>query len=280
MSLRTKTIETVSGDEFDTKVLAGLKKFTFRGIITFTFAFFYLPILAILYLSFAESSIPSYPIDSYTLKWYSQVFNDTRFIEGLYTSFEIGIVVSILGTIIGLMGAHTIVRSGLDKRLRLFGGIIIALPLFVPTVVIGVSLGLFASFINLGFGYLPVIMGHTIWVLPYSTFILTARYSELNAKLDEAAVDLGASPLEVFYTITLPLLGPALLAAFIFSFAASFNEFLITFFLAGTGMTTMPLEIFGLVKTGANTFLNAASVIVLLISGVLALLATRLRKPF
>jgi spermidine/putrescine transport system permease protein len=267
---------TITGTELINK----FKAVTFRSVIAFVFIFFYLPILAITYLSFGESQSPTYPLNNYTLEWYNRVLNDSRFMEGLMTSFEIGIVVAIVGTVLGVMGAYTIIRSDLHKGIRIGLALIISLPLFVPTVVIGVSLGLFASTVGLGFGYLPVVIGHTIWVLPYSTFILTARYSEINPKLNEAASDLGASRLETFRSVTLPLLGPALFAAAIFSFVMSFNEFLITFFLAGGGMTTMPLEIFAYIKTGQSTFLNAASVLVLVISAIIALIAMLFRKPF
>jgi spermidine/putrescine transport system permease protein len=116
-------------------------------------------------------------------------------------------------------------------------------------------------------------------VLPFSTFLIAARYGELDPAVSEAARDLGADRVAVFRTVTLPLLLPALVASALFCFALSFNEFLITFFLSGSGTTTVPLEIFGKVRVGATSFLNAASVIVLVIGALAAGTASAIRKP-
>jgi len=251
----------------------------FKFLVGALLVFFYTPIVSILYLSFSPSNQPAVPISGFTLKWYNEVFADTRFMEGIMTSFGIGAVVAILGTVLGLMAAYTIVRSDLDKRLRGLIGLAISLPLLIPTVVIALAIGVFTGEMGIGFGIVPVVVGHLIWVLPFSTFLLTARYSELQDSLNEAARDLGASELDIFRSITLPLMAPALFASVFFAFALSFNEFLITFFLAGSGLTTMPLEIWGLLRIGEASFLNAASIIVLLISGGIALLASRFENP-
>ena len=116
-------------------------------------------------------------------------------------------------------------------------------------------------------------------MLPFTTFLIAARYGELDDRLSAAARDLGADNRTVFVTVTVPLLWPALMASVLFAFALSFNEFLITFFLAGSGVTTVPLEIFGKVRIGATAFLNAASVLVIVVSAVAAGVASTLRRP-
>lgn len=251
----------------------------FRAVVAVTLGFLYLPILTVAYLSLSPSGQPTVPIDGVTLRWYGEVFGDRRFVRGLVTSFGIASVTSVLGTALGLLAARTIVRSSLPGRVRALVATVIAVPLFVPTVVLALGIGLTTGYLGLGFGYLPVLLGHLFWVLPFSTFLLTARYAELDRGLDDAARDLGADGFTVFRTVTLPLLGPALAASALFGFALSFNEFLITFFLAGSGVTTMPLEIFGKVRVGATSFLNAASVLVLLVSGVIAVVASALEDP-
>jgi ABC-type spermidine/putrescine transport system, permease component II len=170
-------------------------------------------------------------------------------------------------------------RAPASARLRTAVAAVIAVPLFVPTVVLAVAIGITAGRVGVGFGVLPVLAGHLVWVLPFTTFVLTARYAQLDTRLEAAAADLGASPLVAFRSVTLPLLAPAVIASVLFSFALSFNEFLITFFLAGSGLTTMPLEIFGKVRIGATSFLNAASMLVLLVSAVVALAAARFEPP-
>lgn len=249
------------------------------GAVGLTMAFFYLPILTIVYLSVASSAQPSIPIEGVTLEWYEEVLTDRRFVRGLANSVGIATVSAILGTTLGLLAARTIVRSSLPRLYRASLALVIALPLFIPTVVLSLGIGLTAGYAGLGFGYGPIILGHLLWVLPFSTFLLTARFARLDDRLEDAGRDLGAEGFELFRSVTYPLLRPAFIASLLFCFALSLNEFLITFFLAGSSVTTMPLEIFGKVRVGATSFLNAASVLVLLFSGVIAIGASTYEWP-
>lgn len=248
-------------------------------VVVLTLLFLYLPVVVVGYLSLSPASQPTIPLEGFSLRWYGEVVADSRFLRSMFTSLGLGIVAAVGGTILGLAGAYTIVRSGLPSTVRAAVGVVIALPLFVPTVVVAFGIGITADRLGIGFGLLPVALGHLFWVLPFTTFLLAARYAELEEDLPSAARDLGADRLTIFRTITLPLLLPALLASALFAFALSFNEFLITFFLAGTGVTTVPLEIFGKVRVGATAFLNAASVIILLIGAVAAGTASVVREP-
>jgi spermidine/putrescine transport system permease protein len=248
-------------------------------VVGLTLVFLYGPVAVVGYLSLSPTGQPTIPLNSFSLRWYAEVFGDTRFLRALLNSFGIGVVAALGGTALGLAGAYTITRSRLGRTTRRMVALVIALPLFVPTVVIAFGIGRASAVVGLGFGYLPVLLGHLFWVLPFTTFLLAARYTELDRRLPEAAADLGATRRTTFRTLTLPLLRPALVASLLFAFALSFNEFLITFFLAGSGVTTVPLEIFGKVRIGATAFLNAASVVVLVISAAAAGVASALRRP-
>jgi spermidine/putrescine transport system permease protein len=249
------------------------------AVVLATLCFFYLPILAVAYLSLSPTAQPTLPIEAFSLRWYGEVFADRRFVRSMLTSLALGAFSAVFGTALGLAGAYTVVRSRLPGPIRGAIGAAIALPLFVPTVVVALGIGITADRAGIGFGIVPVALGHLFWVLPFSTFLIAARYAELDGALPEAARDLGADGGTVFRTITVPLLLPALVASALFCFALSFNEFLITFFLAGSGTTTVPLEIFGKVRVGATAFLNAASVIVLVIGAAAAGTASALREP-
>jgi spermidine/putrescine transport system permease protein len=248
-------------------------------VVALTLVFLYTPVLVIGYLSLSPAGQPTIPIDGFSLRWYAAVLTDTRFIRALLTSLGIGVVTAIVGTALGLAGAYAIVRSHLPRTARRGIAVIIALPLFVPTVVVAFGIGRASALVGLGYGYLPVLFGHLFWVLPFTTFLIAARYSEFDDRLSAAARDLGADDQTVFKTVTVPLLWPALMASMLFAFALSFNEFLITFFLAGSSVTTVPLEIFGKVRIGATAFLNAASVLVIVVSAVAAGVASTLRRP-
>jgi spermidine/putrescine transport system permease protein len=251
----------------------------FRVTVVLTAVFLYLPVVVVAYLSLSPGSQPSIPLDGVTLRWYGAVLTDARFVRGLATSAAIGAVTAVVGTGLGVLAARTIVRGRLPRWARIGVALVVAIPLFVPTVVVALGIGIAAGRLGLGFGIGPVLAGHLYWVLPFSTFLVASRYASLEDGLDEAARDLGADGRTVFRTVTFPLLRPALVASVLFAFTLSFNEFLITFFLAGSGVTTMPLEIYGKVRIGATSFLNAASVLVLLVSGVIASVAAGLEPP-
>jgi spermidine/putrescine transport system permease protein len=248
-------------------------------VVVLTLVFLYGPVVVVGYLSLSPAGQPTIPIEAFSLRWYRAVLQDTRFVRALLNSFGIGIVAAVGGTALGLAAAHTITRSRLPRIARRAVAIVIALPLFVPTVVVAFGIGRASAVVGLGFGYVPILLGHLFWVLPFTTFLLAARYTELDDRLADAATDLGADRRTVFRTVTLPLLWPSLVASLLFAFALSFNEFLITFFLAGSSVTTVPLEIFGKVRIGATAFLNAASVLVLAISAAAAGVASALRRP-
>lgn len=251
----------------------------FRVTVVSTALFLYLPVVVVAYLSLSPASQPSIPLDGVTLRWYGDVLTDARFVRSLATSTAIGAVTAVVGTGLGLLAARTIVRRRLPRWVRVGVALVVAIPLFVPTVVVAVGIGIAAGRVGLGFGLGPVLAGHLYWVLPFSTFLIASRYATIDRRMAEVARDLGADGVTTFRTITLPQLWPALVASVLFAFALSFNEFLLTFFLAGSGVTTMPLEIYGKVRIGATSFLNAASVLVLLFSGAVAAVAASLEPP-
>ena len=271
---RTGAVDRLRG-----RAAAAVRGGFFRVTVVVTALFLYLPVVVVGYLSLSPASQPSIPLDGATLQWYAAVLSDARFVRGLVTSCVIGVVIAVAGTGLGLLAARTIVRARLPGWLRASVAVVIAIPLFVPTVVVALGIGITAGRVGLGFGFLPVVAGHLYWVLPFSTFLIASRYATIDGRMTEVARDLGADGVTTFRTITLPQLWPALVASVLFAFALSFNEFLLTFFLAGSGVTTMPLEIYGKVRIGATSFLNAASVLVLGFSGVVAAVAASLEPP-
>ena len=266
-------------DRLRRRVAAAARGGFFRTTVVMTAVFLYLPVVVVGYLSLSPEPQPSIPLDGVTLRWYGAVLSDARFVRGLVTSGVVGVVAAVVGTALGLLAARTIVRGRLPGWVRAAVAVVVAIPLFVPTVVVALGIGITAGRVGLGFGLGPVLAGHLYWVLPFSTFLIASRYATIDSRVTEVARDLGADGVTTFRTVTLPQLWPALVASVLFAFALSFNEFLLTFFLAGSGVTTMPLEIYGKVRIGATSFLNAASVLVLLFSGAVATVAASLEPP-
>ncbi len=279
MNVGETSDRTGAADRLRGRATAAVRGGFFRVTVVVTALFLYLPVVVVGYLSLSPAPQPSIPLDGATLRWYAAVLSDARFVRGLVTSCVIGVVAAVAGTGLGLLAARTIVRARLPGWLRASVAVVIAIPLFVPTVVVALGIGITAGRVGLGFGFLPVVAGHLYWVLPFSTFLIASRYATIDGRMSEVARDLGADGVTTFRTVTLPQLWPALVASVLFAFALSFNEFLLTFFLAGSGVTTMPLEIYGKVRIGATSFLNAASVLVLGFSGVVAAVAASLEPP-
>ena len=129
-------------------------------VVALTLVFLYTPVLVIGYLSLSPAGQPTIPIDGLSLRWYAAVLTDSRFVRALFTSLGIGIVTAFGGTVLGLAGAYAIVRSPLTRTVRRSIAVVIALPLFVPTVVVAFGIGRASALVGFGYGYLPVVLGH------------------------------------------------------------------------------------------------------------------------
>jgi hypothetical protein len=152
-------------------------------VVALTLAFLYGPVLVVGYLSLSPTAQPTIPLDALSVRWYGEIAQSTRFVRALVNSLVIGVAAAVGGTGLGLAGAYTITRSRLSATVRRGLALVIALPLFVPTVVVAFGIGRASAIAGLGFGYLPVILGHLFWVLPFTTFLLAARYAELDAEV-------------------------------------------------------------------------------------------------
>ena len=236
------------------------------------YAFLYVPIVALVVYSFNDSPVPNV-WRGFTLRWYAALPEDRELIAGLALSLKVAIATACASVVLGTLAAFALVRYRRFFGSTLFSGMVAA-PLVMPEVIIGLSLLLMlvslqriteAAF-GIGIperGMLTIWFGHLLLGMAYATVVVRARLQTLNPQLEEAALDLGARPWQVFWLVTLPMIGQALLSAFLLTFTLSLDDVVLSAFLSGPGATTMPLVIFSRARLGLNPSVNAVATIII-----------------
>ena len=239
----------------------------FLGIIT---ALLYLPILLMVIYSFNESKLSSV-WSGFSLKWYKALFQDSAMFEALSNSLILALSASFAAAIIGTLGAYGFSR--IKMRSKSLIETISMLPIMTPEIILGMVFMVFFSLIGLPFGMTTLILAHTAFCVPYVYMTVKARLVGMDKSLAEAARDLGASEVRVFFDITLPLLLPAILSGMLLSFAMSFDDVIISIFVTGVTVNTLPIKIYTQIKTGVSPEINARCALMLTATAVLFLLS-------
>ena len=242
-----------------------------RGWLSLGYLFLYLPIVALVLYSFNDSPVPNV-WQGFTLKWYAALGADTEMLAGLALSLKIAFLTACTSVVLGTFAAFALVKYKRFTGRTLFSGMVSA-PLVMPEVIIGLSLLLMLVSLQhwLGFperGLLTIWLGHLLLGMAYATVIVQARLHDLNPQLEEAAMDLGARPWQVFTLVTLPMIGQSLLSAWVLTFTLSLDDVVLSQFLSGPGATTMPLVIFSRARLGLNPSVNAVATLIILIVSI------------
>ena len=239
-----------------------MKKNTFSKIYLWVILFIiYIPLFITVIYSFNASRL-SISWEGFTLDWYKELFEDKYIWDALFNSLFLAVASSIIGMIIGLTGALWNVKNSVAFLPKLTKKLAI-LPLMIPEIILGiVFLAIFNS-IDLPFGMLTLVLAHSSFTIPYNYMLINTRLMEQREHIDNAAKDLGATDFQVFRDITLPFLKPAILSGLILSFAMSFDDVIISTFVTGATVNTLPVKIFSMLKTGVSPTINALSSILL-----------------
>jgi putrescine transport system permease protein len=227
--------------------------------------FLYLPIVALVLYSFNDSPIPNV-WRGFTFKWYIALVNDREMLSGFWLSLKIAFFTACGSVVLGTLAAFALVKYRRFTGRTLFSGMVNA-PLVMPEVVVGLSLLLMLVSVQraIGFperGVLTIWFGHLLLGLSYATVVIQARLQDMNPQLEEAAMDLGAKPHQVFWLVTLPLIGQSLASAWLLTFTLSLDDVVLSAFLSGPGSTTMPLVIFSRARLGLNPSVNAVATLI------------------
>ncbi len=206
------------------------------GLYTVVYlAFLYVPVLFLPLFSFNDAIYIAFPLQDFTLKWYEEMVENTALLKALENSIKIGVVVSIVSTILGTMAAKAFTRYAVPYNRSLKG--FIAIPLVIPLIILGISLLVVFSQAGVPLSLLTIGIGHVVICVPFSMLVMMSRLEGFDRGLEEAAQDLGETPWMTFWRVTFPLALPGIVSSLLLCFTISFDEFLLAFFLTGDDAT-------------------------------------------
>jgi putrescine transport system permease protein len=257
----------------------GLRPFHL-AVLAVGFGFLYLPIALLVIYSFNASRLVTV-WGGFSTRWYGALLANDALIASAMVSLRVALVAAVLSTLLGTMAAFALQRFGRFGGRMLLAGLVYA-PLVMPEVIIGLSLLLLFIGLDLDRGFWTIVVGHTTLGLCFVTVVVQARLALFDMSLEEAAMDLGATPATTFRRVTLPLIWPALAAGFLLAFTLSLDDFVLASFTSGPGSTTLPMRIYSQVRLGVTPEINAISTLLLGGVGMMLLIAAammRLRAP-
>jgi spermidine/putrescine transport system permease protein len=234
--------------------------------------FLFLPVLMLMLMSFNNSPTGVFPLSGFTLSWYARALENKILWPALQNSIVIAAGTAMLSALLGAPAAFALVRHSF--RFREILRTLLILPMSLPTLLIGISLLSFFALLSFPRSLLTVVIGHVVYCVPYMVLVVSARLAEFDFSLEEAALDLGATPLATFRRVTFPLIRPSIVGAMLLIFAQSFDMFVITYFNIGP-QSTLPMVIWSMMRTGINPSLNALGTMILVFSVVILAIASR-----
>ncbi|ADL52562.1 extracellular solute-binding protein [Clostridium cellulovorans] len=247
-----------------------------KSLYTFlVFMFLYVPILVLIGFSFNESKL-NVTWTGFTFKWYTSLINNVGILEAFKNSFIIAIISTIISVIIGTLAAIGLYRYKFKGKNILDS--ILNIPLVIPEIVMGISLLAFFAFVDLPRGKITLIIAHVTFSIAYVISTVKTRLDGFDNSVEEAAMDLGATPLVTFFKVTLPIIMPGVIAGGLLAFTLSLDDVIISFFAAGPGSVTLPLKVFSMVKFGVTPEINALSTIIMLVTVVILTLSMVLKN--
>ena len=230
------------------------------------FLFLYLPIIVMMVFSFNESKSRA-NFTGFTFKWYVDLFKNDLIMTSFWNTILIAVLSSVIATILGTLAAIGISNMKKAARKTVMNGTY--LPIINPEIVTGVSLCLLfvslAGFLGLQFGFTTVLIAHITFVLPYVILNVLPKLRQMDKSIYEAALDLGCNPWKAYWKVVLPEIMPGIFAGFLMSFTYSLDDFIITYFVSGSGFQTLPVTIYGMVRKKVNPQINALSTILFVV---------------
>lgn len=256
----------------------------------FGFLFLYAPIVALIVYSFNESKLVTV-WGGWSLKWYVELFKNDQIMEAAWVSLKIAFISATLASVLGTLAGFVLSRMKKFRGKTMMAGWVTA-PLVMPEVITGLSLLLLFVAMESMFGWpagrgmTTVIIAHTTFCLAYVAVVVQSRLSSMDDTLEEAAMDLGAKPVSLFFLITLPLIAPAILSGWLLSFTLSLDDLVIASFVSGPGNSTLPMVIFSKVRLGVTPEINALATLMILVVSIAVIAAifimrrqNRFQKP-
>lgn len=220
----------------------------------------YLPIVIVVVFSFNDSKLPV-AWKGFTLQWYEELLGDRALMAALANSIILGAVSCAAAAVIGTLGAIGMARVNYKSKGMM--EYLSTIPIMVPEIILGMVFMAFFSLLNLPFGMVTLVIAHTAFCIPYIFMMVKARLVGIDRSLEEAARDLGATPARTFWDITLPLIMPAVASGCLLAFAMSFDDVVISIFVNGPKISTLPIKVYTQLKTGVTPEINALCTVIL-----------------
>lgn len=244
--------------------------------VIFILLIMYLPIVIVVIFSFNESKISVF-WEGFTLDWYVEMFQDSAMLKALKNSVMLGVMSSLCAAVIGTLGAVGIARKKImgSATMEYFA----ILPIMIPEIILGMVFLAFFALIGIPFGMTTLVVAHTTFCIPYVYLLVKARLTGLDKSYVEAARDLGAGEMKAFISITLPLILPAVVSGMLLAFAMSFDDVIISSFVTGVEVNTLPLLIFSQLKVGLTPKTNALCTLIFLATIMVVVISLLIGRP-
>lgn len=248
----------------------------FKALYAFLmFLFLYIPIMVLIVFSFNDSKL-NVVWNGFTMKWYNSLMHNAGILEAVKNSFIVAIISTIIAVIIGTFAALGLYRYKFKGKNIIDS--VLNVPLIIPEIVMGISLLAFFSLVKIPLGRISLIIAHVTFSIAYVVAVVKTRLDGFDASLEEAALDLGATPIKTFFHVTLPMIMPGVIGGGLLAFTLSLDDVIISFFVAGAGSTTLPLKVFSMVKFGVTPEINALSTIIVVFTFIVAGLSMGLKN--
>jgi putrescine transport system permease protein len=244
--------------------------------IALGFAFLYLPILLLVIYSFNDSKLVTV-WGGWSTRWYVDMWKNEGLMNAAWVTIRVAFLSATVATVLGLLAAIALTRMHNFHGRTLFSGMIFA-PLVMPEVITGLSLLLL--FVGLGFdrGFWTLVIAHITFTMCFAAIVIQARLVDFDKSVEEAAMDLGATPFMSFFQITLPIIAPSVISAWLLAFTLSLDDFVIASFTTGPGSTTLPMKIYSQVRLGVTPEINAISTLMVAIVAIGVIIVSILSK--
>jgi spermidine/putrescine transport system permease protein len=247
-----------------------------RAYLVAILIFLYLPIVILIAMGFNESELYQLPFH-FTTHWYEQLAGNDALLTAGWNSVVIAVITAIVATALGTVTSVALARRTFRGKTLL--RILLLPPIAIPWLITGTAMLVFFFWTGIGRGLHALLIGHVALAIPYVVLVVGTGLQTIRADLEEAAMSLGSTPIHAFFAVTLPLLYPSIVGAALFAFAVSLDQFVISYFLATPGFTTLPVQIYSAIRKGFTPEINAISSILLLVSMAAILIFASFAKP-
>lgn len=240
------------------------------------YLFLFAPVAVVILLAFNANQFGGFPIEGFSLRWFEALWHNDAIVRAFKTSLLLGFLTSAVSTTLGTLAALAMVRYDFPGK-RTISTLLVA-PILIPEVVLAVALLLFLQALSMPKSFGLLLMGHVVFTLPFVVLVVQARLVSIRRDVEEAAMSLGATPVQTFFEITLPLMMPAVMAGMLFSFTISFDDITGTLFWKPGGVETVPTQIFAMLRNSISPEINALGAVMVIFTIALPLVAASIAR--